>query len=162
MSARSIKSKRELFCCWYAALGSVQEAAIKAGFSQNTALSQGLECLSDPVCRSRIAQFRRALSDTGCVAGGLRRLAFGSCADAVSLAFADELPTREAVKDLDLFCVSEIKRDKNGGVEIKLFDRMKAMEKLFELERAGSENDAARCLIEALTAPGEEGGSNDP
>ena len=161
MSAKSNQSKRELFCCWYAAIGSVQEAAVRAGFTEASALAHGLDILSDPVCRGRIAQFRRALSDAGCVSAGLRRLAFGSCADAVSLAFADELPTREAVKGLDLFCISEIKRDRNGGVEIKLFDRLKALEKLLELERADTETDAAKSLIDALTSAGEEGGNDD-
>ena len=51
MSAKSNQSKRELFCCWYAAIGSVREAAVRAGFTEASALAHGLDILSDPVCR---------------------------------------------------------------------------------------------------------------
>ncbi|MBQ8959603.1 MAG: terminase small subunit [Ruminococcus sp.] len=161
MPANSIKTQKELFCCWYAALGCVEEAALRAGFPHESALAKGLSLLKDPGCRRRISAFSQALSQGGSVTAGLRRLAFGSCADAVSLAFADELSSPGAVKGLDLFCVSEIKRDKGGGVEIRLFDRLKALEKLYELERMGSEGDTARSLIDALTAPAEEGISDE-
>ena len=83
---------------------------------------------------------------------GLKRLAFGSCRDAVTLAFAEELPPAEIIGKLDLFNVSEIKRDKGGGVEIKLFDRLKALEKLYELEMAQDGRNTAAGLIEALSA----------
>jgi len=161
LPANCTKSRKELFCCWYAALGCAEEAALRAGFPRETALAKGLSLLSESECRRRISDYRKALSEGGSVMSGLRRLAFGSCADAVSLVFADELPSPGAVKGLDLFCVSEIKRDKNGGVEIKLFDRLKALEKLYELERMDSEGDTARSLIEALAAPAKEDGNED-
>ena len=100
-------------------------------------------------------QLRSSLSGTGSILAGLRRLAFGSSTDAVKLAFSDELPPPDIIGSLDLFNVSEIKRVKGGGVEIQLFDRMKALEKLFELENSFSDRDMAESLISAL-APGEE------
>ena len=54
---------------------------------------------------------------------GLTELAFGSCCDAVKL-----------------INVSEIKRPKGGGMEIKFFDRIKAFEKLIENDGERQEN----------------------
>ena len=76
---------------------------------------------------------------------GYRRLAFGSTSDAASLMF-EENPSRETLENMDLFLVSEIKRPKDGAMEIKFFDRVKALEKLetlsMEREGAGSLYDA--------------------
>ena len=74
------------------------------------------------------------------VKNGLLRLATGQSNDAVKLVFADEMPNQDELERMDLFNVSEIKRVKGGGVEIKLFDRQKAFEKLFEYV-SGEENE---------------------
>ena len=38
------KSKKErLFCCYYAKLGNIFEAAVRAGFSPDTALVNGMD-----------------------------------------------------------------------------------------------------------------------
>ncbi len=95
------------------------------------------------------------------VKSGLRRLAFGGCGDAVALAFAEELPPPNVIEEMDLFNVSEIKRVKGGGVEIKFFDRLKALEKLYELETKQENKNSAAGLIEALSASAERGGNND-
>ena len=111
--------------------------------------------LRSPFCRRRIAELSELLSGNSEVTAGLKRLAFGSCKDAVVLAFTEELPPPEVIEKLDLFNVSEIKRVKGGGVEIKLFDRLKALEKLFELENSVSDRSKASGLIAALMS-GEE------
>ena len=76
----------------------------------------------------------------------------------MKLAFADELPPQEELDRLDLYNVAEIKRVRGGGVEVKVFDRIKALEKLCELERAMSDAENAEALIRALTSDGEEDG----
>ena len=90
---------------------------------------------------------------------GLKHLAFGSCNDAVFLAFADEFPPPSVIEKLDLFNVSEIRRIKGGGVEIKLFDRLKALEKLYEIENSSEKHDKAAELINALalSSKGDDG-----
>ena len=158
---RNTKAKLNSFCCNYVVLGSAEEAAVRAGFPRETALSEGLELLKTEECRQLIAQLREVLTDSGSVAAGLKRLAFGSCTDAVYLVFADELPPAEVIGKLDLFNVSEIKRVKGGGVEVKLFDRMKALEKLFELENAFNDRGRAESLIKALTAEEESESLDD-
>ena len=79
-------------------------------------------------------------------ATGYQRLAFGSAADAVSLVYEQE-PDRERLEKMDLFLISEIKRPKDGAMEIKLFDRVKALEKLENLSAA---NGAADSLFDAI------------
>ncbi len=158
---KELKAKRYAFCCYYVMLGNVSEAAVKAGFGRGNALTEGVKCLKSAECRRIIAGLRDILSDTNSVSAGLRRLAFGSCTDAVYLVFADELPPQDVIERLDLFNVSEIKRVKGGGVEVRLFDRIKAMEKLAELENSCSDRNKAAGLIAALTASAEEDDSPD-
>ena len=152
---RNTKAKLNAICCNYVVLGNAEEAAVRAGFPRETALSEGIELIKTEECRELISELRQLLCDSGSVAAGLKRLAFGSCTDAVYLVFADELPPPEVISGLDLFNVSEIKRVKGGGVEVKLFDRLKALEKLFELENAFSGRDKAESLIKALSAEEE-------
>ena len=67
------------------------------------------------------------------VCDGLRRLAFGDIRDAVTLLYESEENIINILPELDLFNISEIKRPKGGGMEIKFFDRLKAIEKLNEM-----------------------------
>ncbi len=73
----------------------------------------------------------------GEVLAGLRTLAFGSVNNAVSLLFAaDDEDVLAQLPNFNLFNVAEIKRPKGGGLEIKFFDRIKALEKMAELSCA--------------------------
>ena len=74
----------------------------------------------------------------------------GSAAnDAVRLAFADDI-TPAMIERADLFAVAEIKRDRGGKVEMKFFDRQKALEKLIDCEREESGAAGAENLISAI------------
>ncbi|MBO5104876.1 MAG: terminase small subunit [Ruminococcus sp.] len=157
MSVRNPKSKKYAFCCYYVTLGDVTESAVRAGFSREEALTEGIKMLESEECRKIISHLKNTLSESGNVSAGLKRLAFGNCSDAVYLVFADELPPPNVIEHLDLFNVSEIKRVKGGGVEVKLFDRLKALEKLFELENSFSDRDKASDLIKALSDSAEDG-----
>ncbi len=68
---------------------------------------------------------------------GYRRLAFGDVRDPVRLLFCEELSTR-TLNGMDLFNVSEIRRPKGGGMEIKFFDRIRALQCMQEVDRADS------------------------
>lgn len=61
---------------------------------------------------------------------GLLDLAFGDISDAVLLLYLSDEEVLERLPKLNLFNVSEIKRPKTGGMEIKFFDRLKAIERL--------------------------------
>ncbi len=90
-------------------------------------------------------------SDTAAAVEGLRKLAFGKCNDAVKLVFAEEVPSMQTLARMDLFNVASISRDKGGGVEVRFFDRQKALERLYEYAHASQEGASARSLLQALT-----------
>ncbi len=60
-----------------------------------------------------------------------------------------DAPDEQKIEELDLFNIAEIKRPKGGGLEIKFFDRLKALEKLSQLEE-GSEDASFSPFYEAL------------
>lgn len=67
---------------------------------------------------------------------GYQQLAFGSIADAIKLLFMEE-PNPRALGKMNFFNVAEIRRMKEGAMEIKFFDRLKALEKLEEITGQG-------------------------
>ncbi len=154
MSNESLPSgNRKSFCLFYLALGNAAEAARRAGFPPETAEADGLKLLQSPYCRSQLAALaaKPPLPMQSLVLAGLSRLAFGSIGDAAKLVFADEMPQKDELQTLDLFHVSELKRVKGGGVEIKLFDRQRAMERLLELANSADSSAAASALLAALS-----------
>ena len=69
----------------------------------------------------------------------LAELAFGKANDCVRLALEDE----PSLDKLDLSLLSEVKRNDKGTVEIKLIDRLRALEQLAEVaEEDSSDMDA--------------------
>lgn len=70
---------------------------------------------------------------------GLLDLALGDISDAVSLLYLSDDEAMERLPKLNLFNISEIKRPKGGGMEIKFFDRAKAFERLGQLTTARSD-----------------------
>lgn len=79
----------------------------------------------------------------------LAELAFGKANDCVRLALEDE----PELSRLDLSLLSEVKRNEKGTVEIKLIDRLKALEQL--AQAAGDDKDGAREFLRALQESGE-------
>lgn len=118
-----------------------------AGFDEPE--KAGIELLSKDEVAEKIRcifnERKKGLSVHAC--SGYERLAFGSIADAVSLMFCEN-PTHSELERLDLFNVAEIKRPKEGAMEIKFFDRLRALEKLEQLE--GSDTKKAPEFYQAL------------
>lgn len=88
---------------------------------------------------------------------GYERLAFGNYADAVRLMFSDN---PENLENYDLFNVAEIKRPKEGAMEIKFFDRLKALEKLEFLGKPDKNNasDFYNAIVGGLKNLQSDGG----
>lgn len=80
----------------------------------------------------------------------LAELAFGKANDCVRLALEDD----PRLNRLDLSLLSEIKRNEKGTVEIKLIDRLKALEQLSQA--AGDDQGGAEAFLQALRESGEE------
>ncbi|MFI3140759.1 MAG: terminase small subunit [Clostridia bacterium] len=127
----NLNAKEKLFCTYYSLNRNAREAAAKSGyrFAERTAISllKREEILEEI---EKLDSLRK--STTSDIAAGYYRLAFGCVSDAISLIFCeDEIPKN--FEKLDLFNVADIKRQKNGCIEIKFFDRLKALEKLENL-----------------------------
>ena len=71
---------------------------------------------------------------------GYERLAFGEIADCIKLIFTKDIENCQIDK-MNLFNISEIKRLKDGTIEVKFFDRMKALEKIEQIESNKSESE---------------------
>ena len=93
------------------------------------------------------------------VIAGYRKLAFGAGNDALKLLFC-EAPTPEELAALDIFNVSDIKRPKNGGLEIRFFDRCEALLRLEAMGSMESSTDSAEAFYEALSRSVQGGGRN--
>ena len=93
------------------------------------------------------------------VTDGLLQLAFGDVSDAVRLLYMSDDEALERLPKLNLFNVSEIKRPKGGGMEIKFFDRIKACEKLRE-HTAGTMAEGCS-FYEALERSAAESGDSN-
>ena len=76
-------------------------------------------------------------------------IAFGSCCDAVRLVLGEEFSS-EGLEQLDLFNIAEIKKPKDGSLEIKFFDRIKALENLARMEAERTDPGASVTFYRAL------------
>jgi len=83
------------------------------------------------------------------VIAGYRKLAFGAGNDALRLLFCED-PSAEELAALDIFNVSDIKRPKSGGLEIKFFDRCEALLRLEAMGCSEGSLDSAQAFYEAI------------
>lgn len=134
------------FCAAYLRTMDAEQAAGAAG------REDGLALLARKDVRRRLEDLR------GAAAGQLRRedvlrrlarLAFGGANDAVRLALS---PREVDPEKLDLSAVAELKVTDKGGVEVKLVDRVRALETLCTLlgdSGGGGAEELYRALEEA-------------
>lgn len=130
-----LTSKEKLFCAYYCLGRNGREAAAKSGYRFGERSAARL------LKKKEIAEYiekngereKRSLSDA---AAGYYRLAFGCVSDAVRILFDDEI-NADNLERMDLFNIAEIKRQKGGAIEIKFFDRLKALERLEQICSAG-------------------------
>lgn len=80
----------------------------------------------------------------------LAELAFGRANDCVRLALEDD----PRLDKLDLSLLSEVKRNDKGTVEIKLIDRLRALEQLAQV--AQEEGGELESFLLAMQGGGEE------
>lgn len=91
--------------------------------------------------RERIKDGKVTRSD---VTRRLAELAFGKANDCVRLALEDD----PQLGKLDLSLLSEVKRNEKGTVEIKLIDRLRALEQLAQV--AGEDTQDLEAFLQAL------------
>lgn len=147
MSNSKLTAREWLFCRYYASAGNAREAAAKSGCLIMPERA-GERMLKKDRVQKELKRIRKAQNpDRSEVAAGFRRLAFGSIADPIRL-LLDNGDISE-LETLDLYNISEIKRTAGKGVEIKFFDRLKALEHLAELAEE-NESTAAEGFFRSL------------
>lgn len=129
----SLTKKEKEFCRFYVTLQNSREAASNAGYGMLSRLA-GEKLLMKKEVKDEIARLNKLNEDLSCAKQGFRRLAFGSVADAIRLIDGE----RDNLDSMDLFMVSDIKLVKGGGMEVKFYDRQKALESLASLEQMTS------------------------
>lgn len=135
----ALNDKEKLFCLYFSETRNARISASRAGFGLR-AKHSAVKLMEKDEIRKEIERIDKSkLVSTDEVIAGYRQLAFGSVADAMKLVFAEDSIDCET---LDLFNVSEIKRPKTGGIEIKFFDRLKALEHLEAMSGAQSDDKA--------------------
>ena len=162
-NSKKLSAKEELFCLYFAGSRDPRGSAARAGYSLSPERAAA-KLLSGVAVRKRIEELQNQRSaNLAEVTEGYRKLAFGSVADAVSLMLCDELPDKATLETLDLSMVSDIKRPKGGGLEIKFFDRLKALDRLCEISSAVQSKSSSDFLsalensAKALHPDGEDG-----
>ncbi len=139
MNKKNLTKKEIDFCRMYVQLRNPREAAVRAGFS-TLPECRAVSLLSKKNIRQKIGELEKeTLADEALISAGLQRLAFGSVADAVKLILSADKNTSPDIDSLDLFNVSEIKFTSGKGMEIKFFDRLKALERLSLISQNGNE-----------------------
>lgn len=154
MKDKPLTEKEKLFCTYYSVKMNAVESAHKAGYTvaPERAAIKLLRRENINSYISKLVAERKGSSEE--VVSGLRRLAFGCISDALRLAFEENIDI-DTLKDMDLFSISEIKVNKGKGVEIKFFDRIKALEKLSGIVTQGEkapENDIFKAIEEGADA----------
>ena len=160
MNDKKLTKKEREFCEFYAQLQNPKEAAIKSGFDILPEYRAN-NLLSKKKIRDKIAQIQKDLSyDENLVSAGFRRLAFGSIADAVKLILSCKNDETLDVDSLDLFSVSEIKFTCGKGMEIKFFDRIKALEALKEMSYDKNDSSSLNFYEALIKSTEENNGAN--
>ena len=137
------------------------ETAVRLGAEPSQAKQIEADYLANKAVKREIRRLDKEDVQTLCyVKTGLSRLAFGSINEAAALVFSEE-PTREEILRADLFNVAELKKVKGGGVEMKFFDRQRALEKLVELDPELKEISAAQEFLNAVYDGSRDGGGAD-
>lgn len=146
--AKGLTDKEKLFCT-YLRLGHCgREAAAKSGYRNPERAAMRLLQRAD--VQAFLAKEKKTAENTQAeVLAGYRRLAFGSVSDAVRLLLRSDEADPADPETLDLFSVAELKRPKGGGLEIKFFDRLKALERMEQLSLR-TPNESAAAFFAAL------------
>lgn len=138
---KNLTKKEMAFCRHYVETGNAKEAAKIAGYKNNPQ-KKALSFLSKEQILCTIEKLfkekKKNLAYKSLI--GYERLAFGNISDCIKLLFSENLKPSEFSK-MNLFNISSIKKTKDGGMEIKLFDRLQALQKIEETSEIQKEDN---------------------
>lgn len=153
MKSKKLTKRELLFCHCFALCANAREAASKSGYASPE--RAGMKLMAKKEIREEIGRLGLQKAEKNKIICGLKRLAFGSVADCLKLIMS-EPEEKFSIEEMDFFNISEIKKPKGGGLEIKFFDRLKALEKLSTICDNGNDDssmpfyDAIRKSAKAL------------
>lgn len=148
----------ERFCYYLHLTADPLDAAKRAGIDEQTALRLAF---SRRVERKLSRLDKVGTSDLFRARAGLERLAFGRTNDAAELVLCSDEDGFSGCAKADLYNVSELKRVKGGGVEVKFFDRSKAIEQLIALDELLERKQNSSKFLSAFGAALSDGGEDD-
>ncbi len=146
MKNKKLTKKELLFCHNFALYANAREAASKSGYASPE--KAGMKLMSRKEIKDEIDKLNLQKAEKSEIICGLKRLAFGSVADCLKLILADGVESFDT-ENMDFFNIAEIKKPKGGGLEIKFFDRLKALEKLTSISENNDE-DSSMPFYEAI------------
>lgn len=148
-----MKPKEKEFCRLMTIYADPCRAAREAGYRHPKKAMTTLLGREDIAAEiQRRGENARAVYRSAAVSG-LYRLACGDVGDAMLLLQHEDM-SAEALRELDLMSVSEVKRS-DRGVEIKFADRVKAMDKLLEMLGNEMGHTASEGLLNAMLLSAE-------
>lgn len=108
----------------------------------------GADALARPAVRRELAAQRsRGVPGREDALRRLAQIAFGRANDCVRLVLEDDPP----IGELDLTLLSEVKRSEKGAIEVRLADRIRALEEL--LQAGAADDGAAAAFFAAVEEP---------
>ena len=144
-----MKKREKEFCRLTVVTGNPQTAARRAGYRHPDEVWP--ELVTRPDIAAEIRQVAREVSkvfrDT--LLCSVFRMMTAENNDALRLLYHEQMSDEE-IAGMNLSGVAEIKRTKDKSVEIKFFDRIKALDRLSELNDAADDGTSSGGLIEAM------------
>ena len=137
---KSLSKNQKIFCYYFVETGNPEKAFDIANMENSAENIPKL--MLDESIRSEIKKIyeykKQNLSMKAEI--GYEHLAFGEIFDCIKLIFLKDIENY-GIENMNLFNISEIKRLKDGTMEIKFFDRMKALEKIEQIESTKAESE---------------------
>ena len=147
---KKLTKKEKAFCVGFINSGDIAEAQAYAGVTDGGALLCREEIRDELKRLSRV--YNESVAYTA--SAGLKKLAIGDISDAVRLLYEDN-PDSETLRNMDFFMISEIRRKENS-VEIKFYDRIKALSQLGENTATESEGSIYEALMASVDGDNDE------
>ena len=144
-----MKKREKEFCRLTVVLGNPQTAAQRAGYKHPDEVWPELFTRADIAAEIRrvTREVSKVFRDT--LLCSVFRLMTSDNNDAVRLLYHEQMSDDE-IRQMNLSGVAEIKRAKDKSVEIKFFDRIKALDRLSELNEVVTDSASAGGLLEAM------------
>lgn len=149
-----MKKRERTFCLFVSQGKTLEEASLLAGYKDKN-IGDSLIVRKDIMSEITSLLKAKAKLMNSLVSVGYQHLAFGGVADCISL-ITEESVSEERLKNMDLFMISEIKKPKDGAMEIKFFDRLKALEKLSSIGDEKESISFYKALEDGAKALGEK------